>query len=121
MDARSLDIRTLVIKYDLEKALSEIYHNEKQILNDYERKILKQYDDHEYEILEYIRDLLIDSESHNEIHKLFHKVNESILKDSEDLLFHQQVVELEDAFITSIEENTANNKCLFLPKSIIMK
>lgn len=121
MDVKSLDMRTLVIKYDLEKALIERYHNEKQLLNEYERKILEQYDDYEYEILEYVRDLLIDSESHSEIHKLLHNVNESILKGFNDLSLHQQIAELEDAFITSIAENTANNKCLFLPKSIIMK
>lgn len=121
MNARSLDIRTLLIKYDLEKAMLEKYQVNKPILSDYERKILEEYDDQENEILVYIRDLLIDGESHEEICKLFHSVNEGILKESNDLSFYNQVKDLEDSFINSIEENTSNNKCLFLPKSIIMK
>lgn len=121
MEAKSLDIRTLVIKYDLEKAMSEKYQVNKPILSTYERKILEDYNEHEFKILEYIRELLIDNESRGEIHKLFHSVNESILKDSNDLCFCNQVKELEDTFLNSIEENTANSKCLFLPKSIIMK
>ena len=51
LDANKLDLRILVIKYDLEKVLLENYLEERKILSDIERKVIETYSDNDYDAL----------------------------------------------------------------------
>lgn len=122
MDANKLDLRILVIKYDLEKVLLENYLEERKILSDIERKVIETYSDNDYDALEFIRDLLIDSDYKEDTKILFENVSRQIASNYPlDIQLYQQISELGDKFITSIDNNTGNNKCLFLPKTRIIK
>ena len=122
MNSKALDLRILIIKYDLEKALLETYQEERILLTDSERKTLESYFDDDYDILSSIRDFLIDSDFKEETKELFENVVSNILKNYPlNSTYSDHINELGNTFITSIEENKGNNKCLFLPKTRILK
>ena len=124
MDARTLDLRALVVKYDLERALSETYQDNRIILNELERKTIMQYLGDEYDALEYVRDLLVDGEwsDKEDFKKLFSQTKKQLITTyPDDIMLHANLTELGDAFYSAIDDNSCNNKCLFMPKSIHLK
>ena len=122
MDVKTFDLRILVIKYDLEKALLETYQDEKIILNENERKTIQQYLEDDYDVLKYVRDLLIEREQFEETKIVLNKaINQTLQIYPSDNTLYYQIEELSNNFISSINTNTGNNNCLFLPKSRILK
>lgn len=122
MDAKKLDLRVLVIKHDLEKAIFENYSEKRNLLNDLERKTLEKYSDNDYDALELVRDLLIERDYIEDTMSLLEEVSNQIFVDYPlEVLLHQQVREMYSEFIDSIGDNSGNNKNIFLAKHKSLK
>ena len=122
MDAKKLDLRILVIKHDLEKAIFENYSEKRNLLNDLERKTLEKYSDNDYDALELVRDLLIERDYIEDTMSLLEEVSNQIFVDYPlEVLLHQQVREMYSEFIDSISDNSGNNKNIFLAKHKSLK
>lgn len=122
MDAKKLDLRILVIKHDLEKAMFENYSEKRNLLNDLERTTLEKYSDNDYDALELVRDLLIERDYIEDTMSLLEEVSNQIFVDYPlEVLLHQQVREMYSEFIDSIGDNSGNNKNIFLAKHKSLK
>ena len=123
MNIKTFNLCSLVVKYDLEKAVYENYKIKRVFLEHDERKVISQYiDDDDDNILEYVRDVLLDDESKKETLELVDKTIKEILeKNEKDVLLQEQINELKNDFVTSFDEKITNNKCMFLKKDLIIK
>lgn len=122
MNVKTFNLCSLVVKYDLEKAIYEKYETNKAFLEQDERKVIGQYIDDEDNILEYVRDVLLDNELKKETLELVDDTIKEIIKNNQtDISLHKQIDELKNDFVKSFEENNTNNKCMFLKKEFIIK
>ena len=121
MNVKTFNLCSLVVKYDLEKAVYETYKINKSFLEKDERKVINQYIDDD-NILEYVRDVLLEIDLKDETLELVDKTIEEVLKkNKDDSLLHSQIGELKNDFVTSLNENNFNTKCMFLKKSLIVR
>ena len=116
MNREALDLRVLVIKYDLEKVLYD-YLDGKDLLTIDERKILNDYLEDENNPLEYIRDILLEKDFEKESIKIFDLVSKKINSWYDDPNIMTELESIRSNFIESINTNNGNNKCLFLSGS----
>ncbi len=120
MNRETLDLRVLVIKYDLEKVLYD-YLDGKDLLTIDERKILNDYLEDKNNPLEYIRDILLEKDFEKESIKIFDLVSKEIISWYDDPNIMTELESIRSNFIESINTNNGNNKCLFLSKTPVMK
>lgn len=120
MNKEALDLRVLVIKYDLEKVLCE-YLDGKSLLTIDEREVLNDYLEDENNPLEYVRDILLEKDFEKESLRIFDLVStETQLKYNVPNI-RAKLEGIRCNFIESINTNNGNNRCLFLSKASVIK
>lgn len=122
LNFKGCDLTTLVIKYDLERAVNMQTENDFKFLTLPERIIIEQYVNDQSDILECIRDFLLDSDSINETILLVRKTKISVLAEYSGNSYLPGIIDnLEQKFITSVVEHNGNDQNLFIEKEKVAK
>lgn len=122
MKTHGYDLRILIMKSDLEAALLENYQINKEILTEEEKQAFTKYQDDSSDIFDYVRDILLQIDNKDESMMLFEKIHTDIRKMyPDDELLNDNVLELKNIFISSIEQGNVNSTNLFFQKARILK
>lgn len=122
LEFRGYDLTMLVIKYDLERAVNEKTENDFKFLTLPERIVVEQYTTDQNDVLECIRDLLLDEDSIEETALLVRRAKKHIIREYAGNSYLPGVIdELEKNFLTSISEHNGNDKSLFQLKEPVVK
>ncbi|MDD6223902.1 MAG: hypothetical protein PUB18_02770 [bacterium] len=118
---RSLDLRYLIIKSDIEKALLEEFGQSISILTSNERIILAEYELENQDILDALREVMLDPEDENNSILLWKNVKKEILEECFDHNIKKYMELLEECFRMNLHEKNQSCNCLFFTKALIIK
>lgn len=122
MKAQGYDLRMLIIKSDLEVALLETYQRECKVLNNEEKLAFIRYQEDSSDIFDYVRQLLLQVDNKDESVLLFEKAQNDIrVLYPDDKVLNDNISELGNIFISSIEQGNGDSKNLFFQKARILK